>query len=131
MKKTTGIILFDKNGKILLQHRTKDAPSSPGKWSIFGGAIEEGENPLKAVKRECFEEIEYKLKNPKLILKIIYNEKIAHIFIEEYDTNKKLVLNEGDDMGWFNFKEIKKLDASVLMNKIIEAKIEEIVNSQT
>jgi len=34
---------------------------------------------------------------------------IMYIFIEKYDSIQKLVLNEGQDMGWFSISEAKKL----------------------
>lgn len=104
-----GIILYDEEKRVLIQHRTKDAPRYPGKWGLFGGAIEEGETPEEAVKRECMEELGYPLENPKLIL--IDNEGIkAYIFVEKYDKSKKLILKEGDDMKWVGFEELKNLD---------------------
>ena len=81
MKNATSIILFDENKKILLQLRTKDAPFSPSKWGYFGGGIEEGETPLEAVKRECYEELEYQLKNPLLVLEMKRTHIMIYFFI--------------------------------------------------
>src|ERR1700730_3711094 len=36
------LILYDNDSKILLQHRTTDAPTFPDYWAFFGGGIEEG-----------------------------------------------------------------------------------------
>jgi len=120
MKDATSIILFDKNKKILLQLRTKDAPTSPSKWSFFGGGIEENETPLKAVKRECYEELEYKLKKPVFILEMKRTKRAVYIFTEKYDSSKKLVLREGESMGWFSIEEAKKLDITDLTKEVLE-----------
>ena len=57
--KASAIILFKKNKKILLQHRSDDAPNAPGKWGFFGGGIKNNETPKEAVVRECYEELNY------------------------------------------------------------------------
>ena len=120
MKDATSIILFDKNKKILLQLRTKDAPTSPGKWGFFGGGIEKDETPLEAVKRECYEELEYKLKKPVLILEMKRTNRMVYIFTEKYDSSKKLVLRGGESMRWFSIEEAKKLDSADLVKDVIK-----------
>jgi len=115
------IILYDQDKKILLQHRAEDAERLPGYWAFFGGGIEAGETPERAVKRETLEELNYTLKNPRLIMKQDFlskdetNEK--HVFVEEFDPSKKITLGEGQNFGWFHLSEINKL-------KIIDHDIE-------
>lgn len=107
------IVLYDKNKKILLQHRTEDADRLPGYWGFFGGGIDEGETPEQAVRRETKEELNYELKDPKLVMtqEFFYNEEknIKYIFMEEYDKNKLLTLGEGQGMEWFSVDEINEL----------------------
>ena len=110
MKKGAGIFLYNKEKKILLQHRDDDAPVEPSKWGVFGGGMEKGETPLEAVKRECFEELGYNLKDPKLIYEGIYKECYIYLYIEAYNPAKKLILGEGQDMRWFSLEEAKKLN---------------------
>ena len=115
------IILYDQDKKILLQHRAEDAERLPGYWAFFGGGIEAGETPERAVKRETLEELNYTLKNPRLIMKQDFlskdetNEK--HVFVEEFDPSKKITLGEGQNFGWFHLSEISRL-------KIIDHDIE-------
>lgn len=130
MGNSSAIILYDKNKKILLQHRSDDAPTEAGKWGFFGGRIEEKETPLECVKRECEEELGYKLKNPKLVHEKVIGNSEKHIFIEEYDPSKNLNLKEGKDMRWFSFEDVKNLDIVPFAGEIIE-KIKETINSQT
>jgi 8-oxo-dGTP diphosphatase len=104
------IILYIKEGrKILMQHRSADAPRFPNYWSCFGGGIEAGETPEEAIRREMIEEIEYTLQSPRLIDRDIYPEKdrqiISHTFIEEYDPSQPIVLHEGQGYGWFTIAE--------------------------
>lgn len=51
----------DKPGTFLWQLRTKDAPSNPGKITLFGGGMEAGESALDTVLREVQEELEIEL----------------------------------------------------------------------
>jgi 8-oxo-dGTP diphosphatase len=48
-KNVAVLILHDNERKILLQHRTKDAPTYPDYWAFFGGGIEPGESAEQAV----------------------------------------------------------------------------------
>ena len=105
VRNISAIILYNKNKKILLQHRAEDAERLPGYWAFFGGGIEKGETPKQAVRREALEELNYPLDNPKLVMKQIFfykkekNEK--YVFMEEYDSSKKLILGEGQNMKWW------------------------------
>lgn len=62
------IILYDRQNRILLQHRTVDAERLPDCWAFFGGQIDVGESPLEAVYREAFEELNCRLRFPRLVL---------------------------------------------------------------
>lgn len=67
------IMLFNKNkDKLLLVKRNK----KPYKdcWNGIGGKIEENETPLEAAKRECMEETNIALENPKLLVTYVYPE---------------------------------------------------------
>lgn len=123
------IILYDKNKKILLQHRAEDAERLPSYWGFFGGGIEADEIPLEAVKRETMEELNYELKNPKLIMTQQFigkhNKGIKYVFAEEYDVNKKLTLGEGQGMKWYLFSELvglKIVDHDLEVLKYIKGK---------
>jgi 8-oxo-dGTP diphosphatase len=98
------VILYDGDGRILLQHRTVDAPTFPDYWAFFGGGLEEGETPEQAVEREIIEELAYTLKSPRrFISRQFLHEGIGytmHVFLERYD-GSPLVLGEGQGMGWF------------------------------
>jgi len=50
------VFLVDPHGRVLMQHRSADAAVSPNQWSMPGGRIEEGEQPVEAARREVLEE---------------------------------------------------------------------------
>lgn len=59
-----GIILVDRAGRILLQHRGEDAPTSPNTWGTPGGHLEADETAEQAVRREVLEETGLQLDGP-------------------------------------------------------------------
>jgi 8-oxo-dGTP diphosphatase len=98
------LVLYDEHGRILLQHRTKDAPTFPDYWGLFGGGLEHGETPEQAVKREIREELAYQLHFPRRATDRQFVsagvEYTMHVFAEKYD-GSPLTLGEGQDMKWF------------------------------
>ena len=73
MKKIVVIFLFTKDyKKVLMVKRNK--PPYKNCWNGIGGKIEENETEIQATIRECYEETEIKLDNPKLFITYIYPE---------------------------------------------------------
>ncbi len=60
-RQVAAALLVTPDGRYLMQHRD-DVPHIllPGHWSCFGGAIEPGESPEAAMRRELLEEIEFR-----------------------------------------------------------------------
>lgn len=106
-------MLYDKDGKVLLQHRSKNAKRLPNYWGAFGGGIEEGETPEEGLRRELLEEIEYVVKNPVLLSvdKWIQEdtEMTGYDFVEKYDESQPIVQHEGQGYGWFTITEALQL----------------------
>ena len=50
------VLLVDRQGRILMQHRDARARTSPNQWAFPGGRIEPGEEPVEAARRELYEE---------------------------------------------------------------------------
>jgi 8-oxo-dGTP diphosphatase len=123
IKSIAVVLLYNDEKKFLLQLRTLDAPTFPGIYGFFGGRIEEGETPEAAIRRECLEELEYELENPELVLSSLlesgYGKRNVHLFLEKYDPQKKLVLHEGQSMGWFDKEEAGKLVVSDFLADIL------------
>lgn len=99
------ICIYNKEGKILLQKRTADAPTYPSHWALFAGTVEKGEEPLETLKREMIEELEYKIQQPKFHF-IIEHDGPKHFFSEKFKEGSSLVLHEGDAMQWILLSEL-------------------------
>jgi 8-oxo-dGTP diphosphatase len=113
MHRSVALILLNKEGKILFQHRTKDAPTYPDQWGFFGGSIEEGEAPEAAVVRETKEELGLVLKNPIFLGTVVDlgDPTERYFFKEELDVDEiilKAGQKEGDDLKFFSLEEAKQ-----------------------
>ena len=67
-----GVLLVDAQGRILLQHRDANAPTSPNKWAQPGGHVEQGEAPEEAAARELLEETGIGSDVPLRLFKFFY-----------------------------------------------------------
>ena len=124
VKEVSVLILYNTDGRLLLQHRTKDAPTFPDYWAFFGGGIEECKSAEEAVKRESLEELGYELTNPCLfaIKRFVHqgNEYAMHVFVEKYN-GSILILGEGQAMGWFLSGETNDLMMNLHDRSVIQA----------
>jgi 8-oxo-dGTP diphosphatase len=57
MREAVGVIITNDKNEVLLLQRGPKARSQQGKWESAGGAIEPGETPEEAAKREVKEEL--------------------------------------------------------------------------
>ena len=118
------ILLYDEDKRILIQHRSSDAPTSPNKWGFFGGAIEKNEAPYEAVNREAFEELGIKLSQPKLILKENFvnngKNKTGFYFIDKIKDKSKIIMKEGQGMKWILPSEANNLLSRSYVKKALK-----------
>jgi 8-oxo-dGTP diphosphatase len=104
-------LLHAPSDRVLLQHRTDDAPSFPGQWGMFGGSGEEqdGDDPLVAVRRELHEELGLGLDADKIVRLWDYMTALgSHRYVFLYpwpDPEYPFVQTEGQGRGWFTVPE--------------------------
>lgn len=114
------LIKHKKSNKYLLQLRDNkpDIPN-PNVWGSLGGGIEEGEEPLEALKRELKEESNIEIYNIRL-LGAIKDELVVgnktypvtgHFFLAytDYDLDK-IEIYEGRKVDYFSLEEIEDMD---------------------
>lgn len=104
----TSIIFINKNNEVLLFLRDNiNSIPFPNRWDILGGHLEGNETPEECIIREMYEEIEIRLKKPKLFKKYELEDRIEFTFWRKanFDINR-VKLNEGQRLKWFSEKEI-------------------------
>ena len=117
---SVAIIFEGKNNTILLQLRDEKAPTYPGMWGLFGGAIEAGEKAIQAAVREVREELGINLREGDLVLLLEINSgnDNFHVFKSKFPWNlKDIKLDEGQDMKFFSREEISQLNNLVPLLK--------------
>ena len=114
LQKNACAVIVDSDNKILLLKRAPDSKIwQPSKWSLVGGAINKGETPEQAVKREIKEETGLDVSKFIKSFSIQKNsESIEHIFACRYDgESTDIKLNEENtNYGWYDVDEMKFLD---------------------
>lgn len=126
-KYAAGVAVLFQNS-ILLAKRVESWNGKPvpygGYWSVFGGTIEEGENPMMCAVRELEEESQIKISitDLKFIKKIIDHNLEFVFYVTEVPNLINPVLNEEhSEFGWFS------IDALNNFQEDIDPKIVECV----
>jgi 8-oxo-dGTP pyrophosphatase MutT (NUDIX family) len=108
-------IIVNKDNKILLLKRVENPEIwQPGKWSLVGGGIEDGEKPSVACQREIKEETDLDIDKFIHSYDIQRNPDSAeHVFVARYngdDHDIELDKSENTHYGWYSPQEMKFLD---------------------
>jgi len=105
------VLVLD-DGRYLLQQRDDLARIwYPGHWGCFGGAVDEGEEPVTALRRELQEELELDAREPMFFTRFDFD--LSELGLRRYYRSYyvvgvsaaervRLVLHEGQGMGAFS-----------------------------
>lgn len=121
-------VLRDKDGKVLLLHRSQNMVWLPDYWVFFGGKVAENETPEEAVKRYARVQLDIDLEDLKLFKRYEFPEFDglhertifeASLKGSVEDLRKRLSDGEGSNLGVLDYEEAKKLkmtahDAAVI-----------------
>ena len=81
----------------------------PGHWGFFGGHLDPGETPAKAVRRELLEEIGYAPPELHFFCRMETEQSIRHVFYGPLTVAvDRLTLREGWDLGLVTAEEIRQ-----------------------
>lgn len=114
------VVVYDSNGRLLLQRRSKMVVTNPGKWDVSAaGHVDSGEDYSNAARRELFEETGLSGLELKEIAhyytESVTDGRILNRFIKIYKTtvspDTKFVIdhNELSEVKWFSNAELKLL----------------------
>lgn len=102
--------------RYLMQLRTSGVDIwYPGCWGCFGGALDEGEDPLGCLRRELREEIELEVGSPPLITNLEFDfsplglgrgKRLYYLVDITEETLGGLKLHEGERMQAFTYPEL-------------------------
>lgn len=113
VKVGVGVLVFDKEGKILLMKRTNE--HGKGTWAPPGGHVEFGETALAAAKREVKEEVGIVIKNAIVIgitedIILAVEKHYVTVFVQaEWSKGlPKTSDREFSDIGFFDINELPK-----------------------
>ena len=112
MKYISKAVIINKNKYLLQLRDNKKNINSPNRWCFFGGGFNKGETAEECVKREIQEELSIKCKILTKIYEYInYKTETYNYFFHVKPIDKIILsnLNEGQDIGWFNKVQIKKI----------------------
>lgn len=112
---TSGGILLDRRGRMLLGLRAAHKRSSPLQWDIVGGHVEKGESLKDALIRELQEEIGITVRDCRLIASLRENpsrpaEPVHNVFaVLSWAGKPRNVSDEHVDIGWFTLRQVLSL----------------------
>lgn len=111
----------DGNLFVYLQKRSKNATRLPDYFGLWGGGIEEGENPEQALVREVKEELEIDLdiKQVKFLSRYENLRAIKYAYLLEVSDGweETVVVKEGDYGKWFPVDEVFGLNNLTFADK--------------
>lgn len=104
--------VFNKNGQLYLQKRSKNKQVQPGKWdTAVGGHVVSGEDIMSALKREAIEELGIKKDNFQplfvYVLKNNFESELVHTFRIVYNGPFKINREEIDFGRFWRISEIE------------------------
>ena len=105
------VLIFNTEGKLLLQKRSLNKDVAPGKWDTsVGGHINLGEDPLRAAKREMEEELGISLGEPRFLYSYIhsnsYETELVYTYTCFYEGEIFLNPDEIDEVKFWSLGEI-------------------------
>ena len=112
--KAVGVVVVDKNKKILIAKRKPDKPM-PNKWEFPGGKLEENETLQECGIREIQEELNLDIVIDEYLgyenLEYASKSFCLHIYTAyKIKEEQKLELNEHTDYAWVEFSELVNYD---------------------
>jgi 8-oxo-dGTP diphosphatase len=118
-------VLQDAKGRYLLMQRSSQSKGWPGKWEFPGGKVDRGEELTDALVREWKEETGLNV-SPMTCLDVFDHERehdriLYFVFRMRAKSFRVKKSAEHDNFGWFTALEMKKLDVSPVLKRVVDA----------
>lgn len=114
VKQNAIAVIYNTDGNVLLVKRSPEEEQwMPDKWALVGGAVEAGEEPEEAIKREVWEETGLKLDNFNRSFGVDLSNSKLHVFTAFYDGDLYDIQlnNEHTAYGWYSIPEMEYIDS--------------------
>ena len=117
------ILIVNERNEILMQKKDVLFPSWPGCWSLFGGGLDEKEDPKDAISRETKEELGLELKDILPCKVSPYKEEgkngrmgNMHVFTTTIPSTKiaQISIGEGAGFAWLAEEEFEFYKSKVI-----------------
>jgi len=103
-----------KGAKVYCVQRPKNSKEYISlKWEFPGGKVEQGEDPIHALKREIQEELQLEIQNVEFLITVEHTYPDFHLVMHAYTceiSSGEPVLTEHMDLKWLSAEELDKLD---------------------
>lgn len=117
-------LVINTNGLVLHLRDDKPTIPHPGRWSLFGGAVEDGETPDQAVIRELREELQLRDVRIRALWQAVdHGGDMRHLTIFEAVTStpaSAMVLSEGQAVREFTMTQARKLPLAPFCRRALE-----------
>jgi len=102
------LAVLERQGRWLIQLRDDRATIvAPGRWGLFGGHMEPGENPEESLRRELLEEIGLSSGPVTPWFRSAAGGRVRHVFrVQLHVEPEQLQLREGQDMTLASLEEL-------------------------
>lgn len=123
------VSIIDKNGHILMQQRSMDKESNPGKWDVsVAGHVSSGQTSIEAAIREVSEEVGIEINEEDLKYILTYKNKRE---IKENYTDCQIYDCYIVNIDEIKVEDIKIQESEVEQVKLCElAEVKELINSK-
>jgi isopentenyldiphosphate isomerase len=113
MHRVVHVLVFNREGGLILQKRSMNKDVAPGKWDTsVGGHIAHGESVQDALMREMEEELGIKTCSLKFLYSYIhsnpYETELVYTYSCEYDDKINFSKDEIDEVRSWGIKEIER-----------------------
>lgn len=136
MHRVVHVLVFNPEGKLLLQKRSMDKDVAPGKWDTsVGGHVNAGEDILSSAKREMEEELGVVPQELEYLYAYIhsnpYETELVNTYRCTYDGEISFNRKEIDEVRFWKLEEVRQAVGNGSLSANFEDEFRIYINSQT